>query len=92
MCKSNHKTVLGCVAAVALFVLLHLAPIGVVLPFLIHSDAEAEESLFPFAPFNKVFVDDGVTIYHTRMATRDCLIGIAEGRMANTVTIECLNR
>lgn len=89
-CETNHKTILGCIIGVVLFVALHAAPIGIVLPFLIHKEANADEA--EDLLFLKVFTSDGLVIYHTKVANRDCLVGVAEGGMARTISIECLGR
>jgi hypothetical protein len=85
VCK-KHATWIGCAAAAVTFMALHVAvPALVATGVASHAHAKPE-SVRP----DVVLQVDDVVVYRIVTAGRICLVAVAEGRMADTVDVECV--
>ena len=85
VCK-KHATWIGCAAAVVTFVLLHVAvPAGVATWVAHPAHAKPEPQ-----HLDVVLSVEDVVVYRVFIGSATCLVAVAEGRMADTVDVECV--
>ena len=101
-CK-KHRNLMGCIVALVLFVVLHFAvPAGVALGVASHAHSlERNTSAPTIRQVQSIQLDDGVVIHQISLEKKTavgnflyletCLVGVAKGKMAKTLVMECID-